>query len=188
MGSHAQEGQMPFTRVPHDAMRDGLPGAKAGVTHLGKHPVQIIQEQVRPSRSPPRRASRAPDAARRTNPNTADPPRLPPLPPSLPPSPRPPHLPLSPSFARRVPRRRDGRRQMLANTYGIAMPARMDIEAQFWRSSVASPVCRRPGSASTSSPATSTASGSTRTWTARRTGRTQLCRWTCTRRWSGRSG
>ena len=44
---------MPFTRVPHDAMRDGLPGAKAGVTHLGKHPVQIIQEQVRPSRSPP---------------------------------------------------------------------------------------------------------------------------------------
>ena len=115
---------MPFTRVPHDAMRDGLPGAKAGVTHLGKHPVQIIQEQVRPSRSPPRRASRAPDAARRTNPNTADPPRLPPLPPSPPPPPL--------SFLRS-----QGpaaavmeRRQMLANTYGIAMPARMDIEAQ----------------------------------------------------------
>ena len=34
-------------RVPHDTMRDGLPGAKAGVTHLGKHPVEVIQEQVR---------------------------------------------------------------------------------------------------------------------------------------------
>lgn len=41
------EGQLPFMRVPHDTMREGLPGAKAGVTHLGKHPVEVIQEQVR---------------------------------------------------------------------------------------------------------------------------------------------
>jgi len=41
------EGQLTFMRVPHDTMRDGLPGAKAGVTHLGKHPVEVIQEQVR---------------------------------------------------------------------------------------------------------------------------------------------
>ena len=41
----AMNGQLPFMRVPHDTMREGLPGAKAGVTHLGKHPVQIIQEQ-----------------------------------------------------------------------------------------------------------------------------------------------
>ena len=34
----AMNGQLPFMRVPHDTMREGLPGAKAGVTHLGKHP------------------------------------------------------------------------------------------------------------------------------------------------------
>ena len=28
------DGQLPFMRVPHDTMREGLPGAKAGVTHL----------------------------------------------------------------------------------------------------------------------------------------------------------
>ena len=71
----ATDGQLPFMRVPHDTMREGLPGAKAGVTHLGKHPVQIIQEQGPAASALEKRA-------------------------------------------------------MLANTYGIAMPARMDIEAQ----------------------------------------------------------
>jgi proteasome maturation protein len=71
----AMDGQLPFMRVPHDTMREGLPGAKAGVTHLGKHPVQIIQEQGPAASALEKRA-------------------------------------------------------MLANTYGIAMPARMDIEAQ----------------------------------------------------------
>lgn len=71
----AMNGQLPFMRVPHDTMREGLPGAKAGVTHLGKHPVQIIQEQGPAASALEKRA-------------------------------------------------------MLANTYGIAMPARMDIEAQ----------------------------------------------------------
>lgn len=45
MGSTAG-GEMPFMRMPHDTMRNGLPGAKADVTHLGKHPVELIQEQV----------------------------------------------------------------------------------------------------------------------------------------------
>ena len=71
----SMDGQLPFMRVPHDTMREGLPGAKAGVTHLGKHPVQIIQEQGPAASALEKRA-------------------------------------------------------MLANTYGIAMPARMDIEAQ----------------------------------------------------------
>ena len=69
------DGTLPFMRVPHDTMREGLPGAKAGVSHLGKHPVQLIQEQ---------------------GPGTSA----------------------------------VEKRSMLANTYGIAMPARMDIEAQ----------------------------------------------------------
>jgi|AntAceMinimDraft_12_1070368.scaffolds.fasta_scaffold79172_1 hypothetical protein len=38
---------MPFMRMPHDTMRLGLPGAKADISHLGKHPVELIQEQVR---------------------------------------------------------------------------------------------------------------------------------------------
>ena len=71
----AMDGQLPFMRVPHDTMREGLPGSKAGVSHLGKHPVQLIQEQG-PSASAVEK------------------------------------------------------RQMLAKTYGIAMPARMDIERQ----------------------------------------------------------
>ena len=71
----ATDDHLPFMRVPHDTMREGLPGAKAGVTHLGKHPVQIIQEQGPAASALEKRA-------------------------------------------------------MLANTYGIAMPARMDIEAQ----------------------------------------------------------
>jgi hypothetical protein len=29
-------------------MRDGLPGAKAEISHLSRHPVEIIQEQARP--------------------------------------------------------------------------------------------------------------------------------------------
>ena len=118
---------MPFTRVPHDAMRDGLPGAKAGVTHLGKHPVQIIQEQVRPSRSPD--ARRAPPTLReeptltqRTRPAFL--PSLRPFPP------RPPTPPLSFLRSQGPAAAVMERRQMLANTYGIAMPARMDIEAQ----------------------------------------------------------
>ena len=40
------EGEMPAVRVPHDTMRRGLPGAKADVAHLGKHPVELIQEQA----------------------------------------------------------------------------------------------------------------------------------------------
>ena len=40
-------GELPFMRMPHDTMRNGLPGAKADVAHLGKHPVELIQEQVR---------------------------------------------------------------------------------------------------------------------------------------------
>jgi proteasome maturation protein len=71
----AMDGQLPFMRVPHDTMREGLPASKAGVSHLGKHPVQLIQEQG-PSASAVEK------------------------------------------------------RQMLAKTYGIAMPARMDIERQ----------------------------------------------------------
>ena len=45
MGSNG--GELPFMRMPHDTMRNGLPGAKADVSHLGKHPVELIQEQVR---------------------------------------------------------------------------------------------------------------------------------------------
>ena len=40
------EHTMPFMRMPHDTMRNGLPGAKADVSHLGKHPVELIQNQV----------------------------------------------------------------------------------------------------------------------------------------------
>ena len=48
-------GELPFMRMPHDTMRNGLPGAKADVAHLGKHPVELIQEQVRErSTRPPR--------------------------------------------------------------------------------------------------------------------------------------
>jgi hypothetical protein len=36
-------------REPYDVMRNGLQGAKSAVTHLGKHPVQLIQDNVRPS-------------------------------------------------------------------------------------------------------------------------------------------
>ena len=39
--------EMPVMREPYDIMRNGLPGAKAAVTHLGKHPVQLIQDNVR---------------------------------------------------------------------------------------------------------------------------------------------
>ena len=41
--------EMPVMREPYDVMRNGLQGAKSAVTHLGKHPVQLIQDNVRPS-------------------------------------------------------------------------------------------------------------------------------------------
>ena len=41
--------EMPLMREPYDVMRNGLQGAKSAVTHLGKHPVQLIQDNVRPS-------------------------------------------------------------------------------------------------------------------------------------------
>ena len=39
--------EMPVMREPYDVMRNGLQGAKSAVTHLGKHPVQLIQDNVR---------------------------------------------------------------------------------------------------------------------------------------------
>ena len=41
--------EMPVMREPYDVMRNGLQGAKSAVTHLGKHPVQLIQDNVRHS-------------------------------------------------------------------------------------------------------------------------------------------
>ena len=67
--------EMPVMREPYDVMRNGLQGAKSAVTHLGKHPVQLIQDNG------PTDTLKAKHA-------------------------------------------------MLANTYGIAMPAKMDIECQ----------------------------------------------------------
>mmetsp|Transcript_7516 Transcript_7516/g.30454 ORF Transcript_7516/g.30454 Transcript_7516/m.30454 type:complete len:203 (-) Transcript_7516:683-1291(-) len=76
--------EMPVMREPYDIMRNGLPGAKAAVTHLGKHPVQLIQDNG------PTDTLRAKHA-------------------------------------------------MLANTYGIAMPAKMDIECQILSKCVPQP-------------------------------------------------
>eukprot|EP00227_Mantoniella_beaufortii_P014178 CAMPEP_0197595644 /NCGR_PEP_ID=MMETSP1326-20131121/23379_1 /TAXON_ID=1155430 /ORGANISM="Genus nov. species nov., Strain RCC2288" /LENGTH=140 /DNA_ID=CAMNT_0043162029 /DNA_START=85 /DNA_END=507 /DNA_ORIENTATION=+ len=68
-------GEMPFMRMPHDTMRNGMPSVKADISFQGKHPVELIQEH-------------------------------------------------GPSKAVQE------KRAMLANLYGIAMPARMDIESQ----------------------------------------------------------
>lgn len=52
--------EMPVMREPYDVMRNGLQGAKSAVTHLGKHPVQLIQDNVRPSPAIDRRSQPEP--------------------------------------------------------------------------------------------------------------------------------
>ena len=52
--------EMPVMREPYDVMRNGLQGAKSAVTHLGKHPVQLIQDNVRPSPAIDRRSQPGP--------------------------------------------------------------------------------------------------------------------------------
>lgn len=52
--------EMPVMREPYDVMRNGLQGAKSAVTHLGKHPVQLIQDNVRPSPANDRRSQPEP--------------------------------------------------------------------------------------------------------------------------------
>ena len=52
--------EMPVMREPYDVMRNGLQGAKSAVTHLGKHPVQLIQDNVRHSPAIDRRSQPGP--------------------------------------------------------------------------------------------------------------------------------